>query len=258
MYIYLYDTFVKKGPYARVIKSIENRLTDMELTGKIIRLAQFSNPKAILHDEMRNGAKTAIVVGDENSFARVLTRCADVDMVFGWVPVGRQIEMSKHLGIPYGAEACSIISARRVLDLDVMQVNDRYAIAELHIPLSKVWLAMDGKYAMGPTSDAIQVGVCNLRSLDWCKSFFKKNTHPQDRKLEVFIRTLKKEQTKRKKIFSSSYDPMTVLPFEKMTVYGKKPFELFIDGQRSKETRVQVQLAPHRVSVITGKQRAFI
>ncbi len=257
MYIYLYDAFVKKGPYARVIKSIENRLTDLELTGKVVKLAQFSNPKGILYDETRNGAKTVIVVGDETTFSRVLTRCADVDMVFGWIPVGRNIAMSHQLGIPYGAEACQTVSARRVLDLDVLKVNDRYAIAELHIPMSKVWMAMDGKYAMGPTGDALELAVCNLRSLPWCKKPRGRAVTPADQGLEVFVRPMDGSKSKRKKFWKDPFAPLTVLPFSRMTVYGKKPFELFIDGQRSKETRVEVRLAPDRVRVIAGRNRSF-
>ncbi len=257
MYVYLYDTFVKTGPYARVLKSIENRLTDLELSGKIVKLAAFSNPKAILHDEIRHGAKTAVVVGDENTFSKVLTQCADVEMVFGWIPIGREVGMSKLLGIPYGADACAVVSARRVLAIDVLSINNRYAIGEVHIPMSKIWMAMDGKYAMGPTSDALELAVCNLRTMPWCKQHYGKMSHPKDRKLEVFVRPLQK-QARKKAFWRTQYAPLTVLPFERMTVYAKTPFELFIDGQRSKETRVEIKLAPHRVKLITGKKRAFV
>lgn len=255
MYVYLVDAFVKKGPYARVLKTIENSLTDAELSGKVITLGAFSNPKAILHDEIRNGAKSVVCIGDENTFSRVLTQCADVDIVFGWIPVGREVGMSTILGVPYGADACKTLRARRVIAIDVLQVNDRYSIAEVYVPMAKVWAAVDGKYAMGPKGDGLEVAVCNLRAPEWATREFAKHVNPKDRQLEVFIRPLEK-QTK-VKFWRTRYSPLTVIPFEKMTVYSKTPFELFVDGQRSKETRVEISLAPHTVKLITGKRRTF-
>lgn len=256
MHVYLYDEFVKSGPYARVMTSIENRLTDLELPGKMVKLAPFTNPKAVLYDELRNGAKTAIVIGDENTFSKIITKCADVEIIFGWIPVGRNVGMSEYLGVPYGADACQTIAARRILTVDVLQVNDRYAIGEVHIPMSKVWLSIDGKYAMGPKGDGIEVAVCNLRSLPWCKSEHQIKSKAKERRTNVFIRPL--QESKSKIFWKTQYAPLTILPFTKMAVYGKTPFELFIDGQRSKEMRVQVTLAPHRVRIIAGKKRAIM
>lgn len=255
MYVYLYDAFVKTGPYARVMNTIENRLTDLELTGKMVKLAPFTNPKAILYDELRNGAKTAIIIGDENTFSRVITRCADVDMVFGWIPVGRQVAMSEYLGIPYGADACQVVNARRIVGTGVLQVNDRYAIGEMHIPMTKLWLSIDGMYAMGPTGDGMEVAVCNLRILPWCKDDLARVQPTAAAQLLACIRPMAQEK---RRFWQQQFSPLTVVPFVRMTVYSKTPFEMFLDGQRSKETRITIAMAGHRIRLITGKKRAIV
>lgn len=253
MHVYLYDAFVRTGPYARVMKTIENRLTDLELSGKMIKLAAFSNPRSMLLDELRSGAKTAIVIGDENTFGRVLTKCADVEMVFGWIPVGRDVSTREQLDVPYGEESCRTIAARRVIELPVLKVNDRYAIALAHVPMTRVWISVDGKYALGPMGESMEVAICNLRSLPWCEEAHAQFMNQED--LYVHIRPLAAGKQSR---WRPQYAPLTSLPFSRMTMYGKAPFELFLDGQRSKETRVTIERAAHSIRIIAGKNRVRV
>jgi len=57
MYIYLYDNFLRNKKYESIIKTIEIRLTDYGIAGKILRLNNFIDVKQIVDDEIARGAK---------------------------------------------------------------------------------------------------------------------------------------------------------------------------------------------------------
>ena len=63
MYIYLYDNYLRGRKYDSVMSSIETRLTDFGIAGKIIRLQHLTNAEAVINEEIRKapGADAAAV-----------------------------------------------------------------------------------------------------------------------------------------------------------------------------------------------------
>ena len=57
MYVYLYDNFLRGKKYDSTIKAMETRLTDFGIAGKIIRLQNFTDSKAIIEDEIKKGVR---------------------------------------------------------------------------------------------------------------------------------------------------------------------------------------------------------
>src|SRR3989344_5721896 len=100
MYLYLYDTFLRERAFSGAIGAIENRLTDFGISGKIVRLTTLSNAHGIVEDEMRYGARTVVVVGNDQTLGRVFSRAAACDVVFGYIPVDNKQPIARVLGIP--------------------------------------------------------------------------------------------------------------------------------------------------------------
>jgi len=65
MYVYLYDNFVRGKKYASVVRAMEISLTDYGIAGKILRLNSYSDVKPIIEDELKRGAKTIVMVGND-------------------------------------------------------------------------------------------------------------------------------------------------------------------------------------------------
>ena len=57
MYVYLYDQYTKEKKHQPVIKQVENRLTDIGIAGKIVRLQNFTNADSIIEQEMKQLAE---------------------------------------------------------------------------------------------------------------------------------------------------------------------------------------------------------
>ncbi len=254
MYVYLYDNFLREKKYASIIKAIEISLTDYGIAGKILRLTNFTDAKPIVDDEIKRGAKTIVVVGNDSTFGHVLSRAATADCTFAFLPVGPNNTIAEVLGIPVGVEACDVLSRRRKEKLDVGWVNNRFFVAQLHVHPAKLEVVYDERFKV-TAGDKMEVVVCNLQPFYWKKDKKDRETHivhPQDGKLEAFLRPLTK-----KGWWGYTYEDPSVFPFEEMEITGPEPFTVEADGRTTKEIRLKIKLAHGKVQMVIGRNRKF-
>lgn len=252
MYIYLYDAFLRERPYRSALKAVENRLTDFGISGKIIRLTTLSNAHGIIEDEMRYGARTIVVVGSDETLGRVISRAAVCDAVFGYIPIDNNQVVGRMLGIPGGADACDVLSRRRIVELDVGEVNDRYFVSQLQIQPAIIRAEYDGQFAVSSERE-MALTVCNLRPFVGESFTQPGRIHPQDGKLEAFVQPVLHGGFFRRE----SRIPASVFPFREMLVRGREPFTMEMDNVISKEMAVRIRLAPKRIQMIVGQGRMF-
>ncbi len=252
MYVYLYDDLLRQKKFEPIIKAIETRLTDFGIAGKIIRLQNFTNAKMVIDDEIKKGISAIVIVGNDKTFGHVLSRAATCDALFGFLPVGPENAIAEVLGIPVGVTACDVLAKRRKIKLDVGWFNNRYFVSQLHIPPSKITVEYDEKFKVSAKND-MELVVCNLQPFYWSgrKGKGKYVIHPQDGKLEAFLRPV------HKKFFKNEYEEPSAFPFEEMNVSAKSPFLVEADGMQSKETKIKIKLARSRIEMIVGKERKF-
>lgn len=253
MYVYLYDNFLRHKKFNSIIKNIEIRLTDFGIAGKIIRLQNFTNTEVIVAEEIKRGASTVVIVGNDDTFGYVLSRTATNNVTFGFLPVGPNNSIADILGIPVGEKACDVLSGRRKVTLDIGWFNNRYFINQLRIPPSDVEIEYDEKFLVSSKEGKLELVVCNLQPFIW-KDTHKKDfvVHPQDGKLEAFLRPMVS-----KGWFRMNYEEPSIFPFEEMVVTGRKAFVVEADGKKSKEKRIKIKLAKNKIKMIVGKERKF-
>ncbi|HLC69563.1 MAG TPA: diacylglycerol kinase family protein [Patescibacteria group bacterium] len=254
MYVYLYDNFLRHKKFAQVVKNIEVRLTDYGIGGKILRLNNFIDSKPIIEDEIKKGAKTVVIVGNDHTFGHVLSRGATCDCTFGFLPVGPENTIADVLGIPVGEEACDVLSRRRKESLDVGWMNNRYFVSQLHVLPAKVQVVYDERFKVY-ANEKMEVVVCNLQPYYWKLDKKDKDhqvVHPQDGKLEAFLRPLRK-----KSWWGYQYEDPSIFPFEEMQIIGKEPFTVVADGKTSKEIKVTIKLAHNKIDMVVGRNRKF-
>lgn len=253
MYIYLYDNYLRGRKYDAVMSAIETRLTDFGIAGKIIRLQHLTNAEAVINEEVRRGATTIVIVGNDKTFGSVLSRAAVCDVPFGFLPVGADNSIAQVLGIPIGVESCDVLSRRRKVKLDIGWFNNRYFISRLHITPGDITVEYDEKFRVSSTLGKIELVVCNLQPYIWkSKGSEDVFVHPQDGKLEAFLRPIIG-----KGIIKQKYDEPSIFPFEEMVVSSRKPFTVEADGKISKETKITIKLAKSKIEMIVGRERRF-
>lgn len=251
--MYLYDNLVRQSRYASVLKAIEIQLTDLGLSGKVLRLTNYNDSRSIIEYELKRGAKTIVLVGDDTTLGNVISGAADIPCTFGYLPVGGQTEIADILGIPVGPEACVTLSRRRREYLDVAEVNNRYFIGQLHVPPVKVQVVYDDRFKI-TAGDLVEIYVCNIKPFK-PRKLLVEATHPvnpQDGRLEAFLQPLTK-----KRWWGYTTEEASIFPFVEMKVVGQKSFTVEADGRISKETRLVIRMADCKVDMIVGKRRKF-
>lgn len=254
MYVYLYDNFLRHKNFFAIIKAMEVKLTDYGIAGKILRLHNYIDVKPIIDDEIKRGAKTIVIVGNDATFGQVLSRGATCDCVFGFLPVGPDNTIADVLGIPIGIDSCDALSRRRKEKLDVGWMNNRYFVSQLKVPPAKIEVIYDEKFKVS-SKDKMEVVVCNLQPFYWKRD--KKDqeqqvVHPQDDKLEAFLRPLTK-----KRWWGYKYEEPSIFPFGEMEIIGAEAFAVEADGKHSKEVRLKIRLARNKIEMIVGRNRKF-
>jgi diacylglycerol kinase family enzyme len=253
MYVYLYDDFLKNRSFRAVLKSIEVKLTDYGMSGKILRIHNYNDVHPLIEDELKRGAKTIVIVGNDKTFGHVLSRSANLPCVFGFIPVGGENTIAGILGIPVGAEACDVLSRRRKENLDIGLVNNHFFISQLRILPAPLTVSYNSQFKV-IAKDLMEVVVCNLQPFFWKKNVMskKQEVHPQDGKLEAYLRPLT-----RKRWWGYTFDEPSIFPFETMEISAPHAFEVHIDGNVFKEVRLVIKMADCKIGMIVGRYRKF-
>jgi diacylglycerol kinase family enzyme len=244
MYVYIYDDYLNKGKYNKVINRVEIRLTDLGLNGKIIRLGGIKNIKGAIQNEIKLGAKTIIAVGNNQTVNKIIGAIIDADIygdfqkktLLGIIPVGDDNSIAASFGIKNEDDACNILLARRVEKIDLGMVNNYYFLNQCAIQSLGAILEID-KYSL-EIMERGEVRIINLLS-DNNKNI---KSSPHDGKLDVYIKTRKKDQ---------SY-----LSVKKIKI-SNPDNKLIVDGVMEINTPVEIGVATDKINVIVGKERMF-
>lgn len=244
MHVYIYDEYLNKNKYNRAINRLEIRLTDLGLNGKIIRLDAIKNIKSAIQNEIKIGSKTIVAVGNNQTVNKIIGAIIDSDIyddfqqktLLGIIPIGEDNSIADSFGIKNAEEACNILLARRVEKIDIGSAGDNYFLNQSTIESAGTTLEING-YTI-ESQDRGEIKIINLLSDK--KETIKSNPH--DGKLEILIRTRKRDQT--------------FLTVKSLKVYNAK-HKLIVDNVVEINTPVEINTRSDKLNIIVGKDRLF-
>ena len=246
MYLYIYDAFLNQPKYATLLAKIEQRVTDLDIKGRIARLSILKNLKELVSDAVKEGVKTVVAIGDDQTFARVINVVADLDVVLGIIPVDDKSRVAKILGVPPRELACEVVSGRIIKKLDLGKINNQYFMRSAEVANAPVSL-LCGAFQIAPTTSEHTIELCNF-------SHEEIHCDPTDGIMEAII------TPRRSSLFSGS-KPLksTILPFRKLVINSLvgEPVSIVTDKQLIMKTPAKIEIVPGRLRVIVGGQRSF-
>jgi len=247
MNIYIYDDYLNKSKYSRVLNRVEIRLTDLGLNGKIIRLGAIKNIRDVIQNEIKNGAKTIIAVGNNQTVNKIIGSVIDNELygffqkniLFSIIPIGEDNSIADSLGIRKEEEACNILLARRVRKIDIGIVNNYYFLNKATIESQGSVIEINGEYTIEP-QDKGTVSVFNLKSSANDDKNIKVN--PIDGKLDVYIKSKSKDTT--------------FLSVGKLKITNPA-YPLVLDDIIEIKTPADINIIAGKLNVVVGKDRSF-
>lgn len=262
MYLYIYDTVVQDRRYEKEIQSVENRLTDLGIAGKIVRLGLFRRADEFIRDEVkRGGATTVVAVGNDATVRQIIDVAVEMKAVLGIIPFGPNNRVAAMFGVPEGAAACDILSARIVETIDIGVVNNKRFICEVAIPAAKAEINCEDNLLSQHSAKVNYKVVPQGHGTIGVRNLFvpvEKGTGPVsdpfDGRLEVVINIATRGGGWR---FWQNERGESVLPLKTFAVRTQEPVKILIDGVSSEGTRFDFSVEPGILKVITGKNRVF-
>ena len=247
MNIYIYDDYLNKSKYSRVLNRVEIRLTDLGLNGKIIRLGAIKNIRDVIQNEIKNGAKTIVAVGNNQTVNKIIGSIIDNELygffqkniLFSIIPIGEDNSIADSLGIKKEEEACNILLARRVKKIDVGVVNNYYFLNKATIESQGSVLEINGEYTIEPLNRGL-INIFNLKNSASDDKNVKIN--PVDGKLDIYIKSKSKD--------------LTFFSVDKLKIINEHA-PLILDDIIEIKTPADISVITGKLNVIVGKDRSF-
>lgn len=246
MYLYIYDSFLNDKKYTDLLIKIEKRITDLGIKGRVAKLSILKNMKELITDGVKEGVKTVVVIGNNQTFAKVINIVADLDVVLGLIPVEKS-KIATILGIPPKINACDILASRIIKKIDLGKINNQYFIHSAEINNSEVVIEYNS-FKVQPATKENQITFYNFADVN------SPNSSPIDGLLEAVITPVKSNFLGKKKSLGD-----TVLPFNKIKVTSQEEEQISIltDEQIIMKTPARISVSPEKLNIIVGPERNF-
>ncbi len=250
MYYYVYDHFVTQKKYQPLLAKIENRLTDLEIKGKIGRLSLLNNPNELIVDEIKKGAKTIVAVGDDTTVSKVINVLAYYsDVCLGIIPIGQKLKIAQTLGLNNPIEACNALASRIIKKIDMGKIKNFYFLSQIEVQPGDLILDCDDSYRV-TVDKKNKVTIYNFNY--WSDNHL---ADPTDGLLEIMVEKIKTGFLNK---ISTKNNSVTFLKNKKIIIQHKNSsLEVKIDGQQTMKTPLLVEVANDKLKIIMGKNRIF-
>lgn len=244
MYSYIYDEFLQDRRYERDLAVLETRLTDLGIMGKVTRLALFRDSLDVIRDEIDGGTETVVAVGNDQTFRRIVEAVGDSQTVIGYLPIGNKNVLADLLGIPPGAEAAEILSARLIQHIDLGEINSRRFFHVAEAEGSGFTIACEDSYTVTVPGRA-RISIRNVAFLDDAGI-----ADPSDGRLTIVMRHPRFSLFRKKEDISK-------LHVKKARLYAERHLRMLVDGEEIQAKEFDLRSIPGQLRLITGKERRF-
>jgi diacylglycerol kinase family enzyme len=248
MYLYIYDNFLTEKKYQNQLYKIENRLVDLGIKGRVVRLNILKNMAEVVEDGIKQGVKTVVVVGNDVSFSKIINIVANKNVVLGIIPVNNKSKIAKILGIPPLGAACEVLAQRIIKSIDLGMAGNYFFIDSAIISNEETSIQFPTYTIKTPKSHNV-VSFNNL-GIFTNSERTNFNFNPTDNKLELVINA-------NKDTFKKEGD-LTVIPFKEVEVSCAKPGAFVIVDQVTKlKPPITITVEPNKLKTIVGSKRLF-
>jgi len=248
-YAYFYADFVQGSKYQKLLRSIENRLTDLDISGRTHKLSQFKNLEEIIEEDVRRGITTIVIIGDDKLLMDAINASADLDVVVGVIPVGNDNKIASMMGVPGPIEACDILSQRILENIDMGKVNDKKFFSNIEIVDQKNPLSCDNQYEIlspGGSISIYNINVLNnpeIPKIDPRDGYFEILVTPK----QSFTSIFKKNKEKNESVFFG----------KNISISSDSSITIFIDGKKNILKNIEIEIIPKSLKLIVGKERTI-
>jgi len=238
MNIFLYDESTDK--YKKKIKKTEEELNRLNLQGKIIYLKNVKNLKETLLEEVNNGAKTIISVGNNLTINNVINVLANIseNIPVSLIPIGPNNSIAESMGIFSEKDACFILSSRRIENIMLAKANNKFFIENAFIKNEGSRIYINNSFKISTEKNG-NVFFLNISPKKYLR---KELVNPKDNLINLYIKTGLKNETH--------------ISGENIEIKNEKE-DILLDNSIKEKTPTIISISNKSIPFIVGKERFF-
>ncbi len=282
--IFLYYYILDQGnlpleKYEKLQTQLQGLLAEFKISGEAARVTPLRSVTDLVDTASQRGIKTLVACGSDDTFNVMLAALKGRDFTLGFIPFDEQSMLAKILGIPDLFTGVKTIAGRRIEKIDLAKIGGSYFISFLEFGVMSqqlknagLWqslkllssesrsftIEIDDSYTV--TIDGMGGLVANIRSTSGKNEGI---ANPTDGNLDLLIvERLTKTQvvTYRGAIADGLLEKVpntTVIKCKKIRFLEPRGFSLTMLGRVVSKFPVTVEIIPHRLRMIVGKNRTF-
>lgn len=291
MYYYIVNPAAGGAKIDKIQDKLKSRLRELGIMGDFVKSTGPEDVAKLTRMGIEKGYKTIVAVGGDGTINEVMNELiGNEKVVLGIIPTGTTNDLADALGVKGWYSATSILASRKIENIDLGKVGDRYFVTSVAVGfdaefstdrrlshgnlfekarygtrlLSKsaafrpirAWLKFDKDYEVEADIFSVVVSNSKFFPLEFVK------TEPNDNLLDTVVITkipgYKMLQYGYLSDLSSVDLPkISVFHSKVIEVNTKKPKPVSVDGQIVSETPVTIKMADKKLKVIVSRKRKF-
>lgn len=287
MYYYIVNPAAGGAKINKIQDRLKDRLTRLGIMGEFVKSTGPDDVAKLARLGIQRGYKTIVAVGGDGTINEVMNAILDHEKVaLGIIPTGTTNDLADALGIKDWYSATGILSARKIEDVNLGKVGNRFFVTSVSIGfdskmgnikrLSKGNLPDKIRFGIGVFKEAtayrpIQAALefdTNYEVEAECFNIVVSNSQfaPLDakRKSKDQLNTIVITKIPGSKVLKYGYNAdksvielpkLSVFHSEKILIETKKPTDVAADGQVVGKTPVEVTMSDKKLKVIVARKK---
>lgn len=290
MYYYIFDP--KSGSEEKYFDKIQgrllNRLAELRIDGESSRVTPIRTMDLLVDQAIGANAKTLVVVGSDQSLNRVINSLVrkQVDLTLGYIPLDRNSDLAKILGVDVSAEeAAQVIASRLTSKVYLGSLGEFYFLSRVDLgpnffteldngfmglraareimslePFHVELVIKKSGRSVKVSSEVLAAQIVNSRCNDGCKL---KLGDPTEQVLDVLLlnqMSSSKILRNRNKLATGCIDSVpgsTVMHADVVEVAGPRKLPLSVEGKTYTKAPATISSTDKSLTMIVGKKRQF-
>lgn len=252
MYHYLYHQDLQTPKYAKHALSIESYLHKLGLEGKSIKLGRYTNLVERLKELNFGDRDTLVVIGNEALLFETITELGlrETKPVFAFIPIDKETNITKNLGLPLREEAVLTLGNRRIESFDLGKINKSFFIESISIPSKDLEISIDHTYKIIPPKNVSEVYIQNFTN-SFEQIFNPYQILPNDELLNVLF--IEKESSRFRS--KNSINVQSIFGAKEIFISSTNPKIATIDHYIEIKTPLEIGVKGRDIQIIVGKKR---
>lgn len=290
MYYYIVNPAAGGGKINKIQDRLKDRLRRLGILGEFVKSTGPGDVAKLAKLGVEKGFKTIVAVGGDSTINEVMNSVIDNEKVaLGIIPTSNTNELASALGISDWYSATGVLAARKVEEIDLGRIGDRFFVTSVSIGFEPkvaqikalasgnlptriryflgmfrqsttykpvhVKLRFDGNYEVEAECFNILISNAQFSIVKNAKKV------PKESLLDTVVIT----KIPPSKIIKYSYlsDPsavdlpkISVFHSKKIEVITREPADVSIDGQIAAKTPIIAKIADKKIRVIVSRKRS--